>query len=142
GYPYQSYSVYVVLGKHSTSAVADQVAEIDAVQSVIFSATKGTVASDGPAGVRRTDRTTYVPRGFNPVYGVWEAAADGGVASVSSQLTRSRLVNPVILVTDFPGTAAPTVSSEGRTLTPDVDYFATVDPTNRRVFVTLNAVVS
>jgi hypothetical protein len=142
GYPLQSYSVYVVLGKHSTSAVADQVAEIDATQNAIFSATKGTVASDGPAGPRRTDRTTYVPRGFNPVYGVWEVAADNGAASVRFQVTRSRLVNPVILVTDFPGTTAPRVSSGGRTLTPDMDYFATVDPKSHRVFVTLNATVS
>jgi hypothetical protein len=143
GYPYQSYSVYVVLGAHSAHAVDAQVAEIEAVQRTVFSATAGTVATDGPAGLRRTDRQSYTPKGFNPIYGAWEVAAPNGTATMSFDVAQGSLKNPVVLVTGFAATAAPAhVRLGGRELAADTDYFMTVDTAGKRLWLTLNATLS
>jgi hypothetical protein len=39
------------------------------VQSLTLTATVGSVATTGPAGVNRSDTTTYAPAGYDPVYG-------------------------------------------------------------------------
>ncbi len=59
GYPYQSYSVFVVLDKHSLGPVAQQVAEIETVQRTALSASVGTVVASGPAGIGRSDSVAY-----------------------------------------------------------------------------------
>jgi len=64
---YQSYSVFAVLGQHSTRAVETQVAEVAATEGVTLTATAGRVATRGPAGVGRTDEATYAPSGWSHV---------------------------------------------------------------------------
>jgi hypothetical protein len=56
GYPYQGYSVFVVLDKHSLGPVADQVSEIETVQQTRLSASVGSVVTAGPAGIARRQR--------------------------------------------------------------------------------------
>ena len=50
GYPYQSYTVYIVLGTHTTSALAAQVSAVEADQGVTLTATRGAVATSGIGG--------------------------------------------------------------------------------------------
>ena len=45
GWPKKSYSAYVVLGPHSGSPVEAQVTQVEAVQSLLLSATTGSVGS-------------------------------------------------------------------------------------------------
>jgi hypothetical protein len=143
GYPYQSYSVSVVIGAHSLHPVDAQVAEIEAVQHTALSATVGTVAASGPAGLGRTDRQTFTPKGFNPIYGVWEVAAESGAATVSFDVAQGSLTNPIVLLTGFTAAAAPAhVRLAGRELTADSDYFATVDTMGKRLWLTLNATLA
>jgi hypothetical protein len=143
GYPYQSYSVYVVLGAHSGNAVDAQVKDMETVQHAALSASRGTVASDGTAGLGRTDRQTYTPKGFNPIYGVWEAAASNNAATLSLAVSQGALSNPVFLLTGYTAAAPPAhVKLGGRDLTADSDYFATVDSANKRLFLTLNGALS
>ena len=51
GFPYQSYSVFAVLGKHTGQTVLTQAHEIEIVQKTSLTATVGTVVTDGPGGV-------------------------------------------------------------------------------------------
>ena len=77
GWPRQSYSTYVVLGPHSSDPVGAQVAQVEAAQSLSLTATVGTVATSGPAGVNRPDSMTYAPAGYDPVYGTLTFVALG-----------------------------------------------------------------
>src|SRR5258706_11982221 len=81
GYPYQSYSVYVVLGRHSAKDVAGQVSEIERVQNVKLTATRGTVATSGPR-LAATDTVPFTPAGFDPVYGAWTVDAASDAATI------------------------------------------------------------
>jgi hypothetical protein len=137
GYPFESYSVYVVLGKHTTSAVDAQVGEVEALQSVTLGATRGTVAVDGPAGVGRTDKVTYAPKGYDPIYGAWTVDAASNAATV--QFGGGTLDKPIVVLRGYTAAAPPSkVTLGGKALTADNDYFATVDAAGQRLWITLN----
>jgi len=82
GYPYQSYAVYLVLGKHSTGSTAAQVREMEAVSRATLTATTGSVVQDGPGGAGRTDPVAYAPRGWDHVLGAWAVTVAGNQATV------------------------------------------------------------
>jgi hypothetical protein len=139
GYPYQSYSVFVVLGTHGTSAVGAQVADLEATQGVSLSATRGTVATDGVGGPGRTDKVQFPQAGFDPVYAAWTLDAASNAATVTFDAGSGTITNPLFEIRGYTAAAAPmTVSYAGRPLVADVDYFATVDATGQRLWLTLN----
>jgi hypothetical protein len=142
GWPYQSYSVFAVLGQHSARAVEKQVASVAAYEGVTLSATSGRVVTRGPAGIGRSDEVDYVPAGYNHVYAAWELepAADGS-AGATFTTTRGPLENPLLRVRNWPSGAMPRVTLDGTALTADVDYFATVDDTAHVLWLTLNRTV-
>ncbi len=143
GYPFTSYAVYVVLGKHSTSAVAAMVSEMEAVQTTKLSATRGTVATDGPGGVARTDRVPFTPAGFDPVYGAWTVDAAANAATATLAAGSGTLKNPMVVLRNYTSAAPPRqVTLGGKTLAPDDGYFATVDTQGKRLWITLNAAVT
>ena len=74
GYPYQSYSVFMVLGPHSAGPVAAQVSEVEKLEHVTLTASVGTVALKGPAGLARPDEAPYSPAGYDPIL----RGVDGG----------------------------------------------------------------
>lgn len=79
GYPYQSYSTFVVIGAHSRHEVLDQVRQMEAVQRTTFRALGGGhTNTSGPGGVGRQDAVTWDRPGFNPVYASFEATYDCG----------------------------------------------------------------
>src|SRR5262249_49801852 len=126
GYPLQSYSVFVVLGAHSASAVEAQAHEIEVVQGATLTATRGSVSTQGPAGVARTEAAPYSPSGFDPVYAAWDAHAAGNAATLVFNVPGGSLANPVIHLHDYTAGTAPHVALAGSPLVPDTDYFATV----------------
>src|SRR5260370_42457381 len=81
GYPYQSYSVCLVLGKRSAQPTEAQVGEVEVAAGATLSAAVGTVVTSGPGGAGRTDVVAYEPAGYDPVYGVWVVAAASGAAT-------------------------------------------------------------
>jgi len=140
GYPYQSYTVAVVLGAHSVSAVAGQVGQMENVQASTLTASRGTVSASGPAGIARTDTQPYVPVGFDPVYGVWDAQAAANAVTLTLAPGGGPLANPVFRIHGYTANAAPSkVTFGGATLTADKDYFATVDTATTSLWLTLNA---
>ncbi len=143
GYPYQSYSVYVVLGTHTASAVGAQVADLEAIQGASLSATRGTVATDGVGGPGRTDKVKFPQAGFDPVYAAWTLDAASNAATATFNAGAAKVANPVFEIRGYTAAAAPTtVSYAGRALVADVDYFATVDAAGQRLWLTLNQTVT
>jgi hypothetical protein len=143
GYPFQSYTVFVVLGAHGASAVAAEASEVAVIAGSTLSASRGTTSLAGPAGIARTDTITYAPAGFDPVYAAWDAHAAQNAATLTLAVPAgSSLANPVFHLHDYALPTAPTsVSFGGRTLTADSEYFATVDSTSSSLWITLNLTV-
>lgn len=139
GYPYQSYSVFVVLDRHSLTPVARQVTEIENVQATTLTASVGSVVTSGPAGLGRADTISYSPAGYNPIYSTWEVRADGsGEAVFNLNVASGALADPVLVVHDYQALAAPaTILVNGVPRTADVDYFASLDADNHVLWVTL-----
>jgi hypothetical protein len=142
GWPYQSYSVFMVLGTHSAGAVAKQVSDVAMLEKVKLAATVGQVATRGPAGVARSDEADYSPAGYDPIYAAWTfiAANDRLTAQLDINGT---LTNPVIRVRDYQATNPPsTVKLGGMALAPDSAYFITVDPATHSLWLTLGVALS
>ncbi len=139
GYPKKSYSVYVVLGSHSTDAVAAQVTQMETVQTVSLAASIGTVATSGPAGVNRSDTIAYSPAGYDPVYGALVFNASGSNVTGTVSVGSGTLKNPMFVIRNYTAGAFPTtVKFGGVTLTPGADYFASLRTAQSELWITLN----
>jgi hypothetical protein len=136
GYPYNSYSVFMVLGKHSDEAVFDQMAEIETVQKTSLAATVGTVVTMLPAGVNRTDLATLDPPGYDARYSTWNVAADANRAEFTATVSAGALLDPVVVVSNYTGATVPTVKMNGVAGVADVDYLASLDPATQTVWIT------
>jgi hypothetical protein len=139
GYPYQSYSVFVVLDKHSRGPVAGQVGQVEAVQGTALSATDGSVVTSGPAGIGRPDLVTYAPAGYNQIYGTWNVRADAaGAATFTLNAAQSALTNPIVVIHNYQALLPPsTISVNGIGRSADVGYFASLDAANNQLWLTL-----
>jgi hypothetical protein len=139
GHPFHSYSVFMVLGKHSATPVFRQMTEIETVQGTQLSASAGTVKTMGPGGVGRTDLVALSPPGYDQRYGVWSVEAAGNRVALKVTVDKGALENPVLVVSNYTGAAAPAVKIDGAAKTAEVDYLASVDPTTKQVWITFRA---
>jgi hypothetical protein len=139
GYPFASYSVIMVMGKHSEETVFQQVREIETVQKTSLSATTGSVVTELPAGVARTDTAKLSPAGYDPRYSTWNVAAEDNKAAFSVTVSEGALRNPVLVISNYTGTEVPALTLDGKALVPDVDYLASVDPSSQKVWITVRA---
>jgi len=143
GYPKKSYSVYVVLGLHSTDAVDTQVTQVENVQMVTLAATTGTVAANGPAGVNRSDTITYSPTGYDPVYSALVFNASGNAIDATIGVGTGTLIKPLIIIRNYTSGAYPTtVKLANITLTMDTDYFPSLRTDKSELWITLNSDLS
>jgi hypothetical protein len=144
GYPYQSYAVYLVLGKRSTGTTRAQVAEMEAVSRASLSATAGQVVGLGPGGAGRTDLVAYNPPGWDQVLGAWTLQADANRAAATLTLAAGdALTNPLVRVLGWTGGAPPTsVRLDGVALAAGTDYLASLDTATGAVWITLLRTVS
>lgn len=139
GYPYQSYALYAVFGKHSAGATAAQVREMEAVSRATLTASTGTVVQDGPGGAGRTDAVAYAPRGWDHVLGAWAVIAAGNQATVRlAPAAGDSLPNPVFRLLAWTGGALPaSVTLDGAALVAGTDYFASLDTASGALWLTL-----
>jgi ribosomal protein S11 len=143
GYPYQSYSVFLVLGKRTDRPTAAQVGQIEVAARTTLSATVGTVVTTGPGGAGRTDAIIYNPAGYDPVYSVWVVAAASGGATFRLNPGTGSLLNPVFRIQGWTLAGAPSlVRLGGQEIAPGRDYFATVDSARQALWLTLMRTVS
>ena len=144
---FRSYSTYVVLGEHNPGASVDptmaqvraQEMILKAAAPVTLSASVGTVATSGIAGIGRVDTQTYSRPGYNPVYATWEVTAAGNAATVNwSASGGDALKNPVLRVRGYSSATAPTsVTFNGTTLLSGTDVLMSVDLVNNVLWLTL-----
>jgi hypothetical protein len=138
GYPYQSYSVFMVLGKYTDTPVFSQVSEIETVQATKLSATVGSIPTQGLAGTARTDTTTLAPAGYDHRYSMWLADAANDAVTFKVVLPTGSLGNPVLAIRNYNKTTEPQITQDGRTLTSGVDYFSSVDSVHKTAYVTFH----
>ena len=137
GYPKKSYSLYIILGTHSSSPVEAQRTQVETMQSVTLTASVGTVVTSGPAGVTRADNVSYAPAGYNHVYGALAFTAAGNALDANVAVGSGTLTKPLIIVGSYSG-GNPQVKFAGVTLTADVDYFASLRSSPNELWITLN----
>jgi len=138
GHPYQSYSVFMVMGRQSGGTVDAQVSQVERLLGARLSATQGSVVAQGPGGVGRVDTVNYAVAGYNSLYGVHELqAASGGAFSVTLNAAAGALDNPTFLIRGMDAAPA-SLFVDGVRLTADVDYFASHEASTRRVWLTLH----
>lgn len=129
GWPQQSYSIYVVLGAHSTLPVEAQRTQVETVQSLTLTTTVGTVATSGPAGVNRSDTITYAPQGYDPIEAALTFSAAGNALDANIAVGSGSLKNPLLIVRNHSAATYPaTVKLNGTALAIDVDYFPSLRP--------------
>lgn len=142
GYPRKSYSVFVVLGTHSAAPVDAEVARSLALSKATMSASVGSVATSGPAGVNRTDTTTYSPAGYDPVYSALVFNASSNAVTGTIGVTSGTLKNPMIIIRGYTSGSYPKVTFGGTLLTMDADYFPSLRSDKSELWITLNKSVS
>jgi hypothetical protein len=135
GWPYQSYSVFGVLGKHTAQAVFGQVLEVEAAQAVTLAATTGSVKAKLPGGAGRTDEIDSAPPGYDHRYSTFNVQAAGNKVSMTFTAAKA-YKNPVIVVWGFTGATAPTVKVDGQAQTADIDYLMSLDTKGQKVWIT------
>jgi hypothetical protein len=140
-----AYSTFIVLGPHSGSylagAAGQAVTQMENAAVATLSASTGTVATSGPAGVGAAASATisYVPSGYNPTYAAWElAAAQNAVAATLTPAMGKALDHPVFAVDGYTASALPaSIAINGRGAS-GVDYFASLDTAGKRLWITVN----
>jgi hypothetical protein len=139
GWPKKSYSVYVVLGPHSTLPVDAQRTQVETAQTLTLSASTGSVAGSGPAGVSRSDTITYDPPGYDPIYGALTFVAASNALDANIVVGSGTLTKPLIIVRSYTGSDYPAqVELNGSLLTIDVDYFPSLRADTQELWITLN----
>ncbi len=143
GYPYQSHSVYMVMGAKTANTVTAQLTQVERTIAARLTATRGTVRTSGPGGVGRSDAVAFSPAGYDSVYGTWTIAANASSGVTMSLDTRSVSINrPMFRVTSYRLSVPATIKLGAATLTKDVDYFASLDTTTQTLWLTLNRAVT
>ncbi|HYO68913.1 MAG TPA: hypothetical protein VEU33_22825, partial [Archangium sp.] len=138
GHPYQSYSVFMVMGQQSAGDVLAQTAQVERMLKATLSVTQGAVVTSGPLGVARSDTVTYPVPGYNSNYAAYELRADlSGQFNATLNAAGGALQNPLFLVRASAGVPA-RLYLDGVLLKADVDYFASFDSTSGVLWLTLN----
>jgi hypothetical protein len=138
GHPYQSYSVFMVMGQQSAGEVLAQATQVERMLKGQLSVTQGAVVISGPGGVARSDSVTYPVPGYNSHYAAYELqAALSGQFTATLNAAGGELRNPLFLVRAMAGVPA-RLYLDGVLLKADVDYFASFDATSGVLWLTLN----
>jgi hypothetical protein len=136
GHPYQSYAVFMVLGKHSDAPVFAQVANVEAVQRTTLTASRGTVATTGPGGVGRTDNVTLAPVGYDARYSTFNAVASNDALTLTATVSSGTLKSPVLVVSNYTAAADPVISVGGQTAVADKDFLLSRDTAGQKLWIT------
>ncbi len=136
GWPYQSYSVFTVLGKHTEAKVMQQVREIETVQKTSLTASVGTVVGMLPGGIARTDMVATQPPGYDGRYSTWNILAASNKATFTYSISEGALADPILVISGFTGATAPSITVDGAATTPDVDVLVSLVPDRQELWIT------
>ncbi len=138
GWPRKSYATHIVLGTHASDPVGVQVGQVEAIQGLSLSATIGSVATSGRAGVGDATSMTYAPAGYDPVYAAltFVAATNRLDATVTVPAGRT-LRRPLIVVRQYGAGLPTTLRLDGATLVRDVDWLPSPRGDAQELWITL-----
>ena len=139
GWDKKSYSTYIVLGAHTTDPVGAQVTQIETIAGLTLSATLGSVVTSGPAGINRAETVTYVPAGYNHVYGALTFTANSNRLDANIAVSNGTSKNPLFIIKSYSGALPTLVKLRGVALVADTDYFASVRADASELWLTLAA---
>jgi hypothetical protein len=112
GYPKTSYAVRVILGTHTTSAVAAAVDDMETVMA-----------------------TTVSTATWDALRDAWSAPATSNAATLTVSAPKA-LRNPMFVIENWTA-GDPQLQWNGALLTADTHYYATVDAANHELWITL-----
>jgi hypothetical protein len=139
GYPYQSYSVHGVFGRHSSGEVMRQVNQVETQLASTLTVTTGRIVSQGPGGVGRTDSVAYDVPGYNQMYGAYELEADtDGTFGLTLDAGIGSIINPIFIVRGAAGLPGQVLLDQAVQFG-DRGYFASYDASTRTLWLTINA---
>lgn len=107
-------------------------------------ASVGTLATSGLAGIARSDMQNYTRTNYNPVYSTWDITASANQATLNWPASGAdALKHPVVRLLGYNLASAPTsVTFNGKLLSADTDYLASVDAAASLMWITLLRTVS
>jgi hypothetical protein len=136
GWPYQSYSVFMVLDRHSAMPVFAQAREVEIVQKTTLTASVGSVVAMVPGGVGRSDLQPTDPPGYDHRYSTWNVQAEANSVAFKVEVSEGSLSAPTLVVSRFSGTTVPSVFVDGVSGIPDVTFMASVVPEREELWLT------
>jgi len=141
GYPYQSYSVQMMLDKRSSAGVTRLVTEQQIIHGgASLTASVGTIPSSGPQGPGAVTLTkAWSPAGYNPVWDQWTVTCAANAANVTLTLPSGSLLNPTFAFTGYTATTVPCVMKNGTVLSSGCDFLPTLDTVNHVLYITFNS---
>ena len=139
GYPYQSYSVFMVLGEHTRSPVLEAARQVELTQGVKIVPSVGALVASLPSGVGTSPDVATDPRGYDARYATWNLVASKNQAKFSVDLAQGALSAPVLVIFEFGKDTPPIVRIDGKLAQADIDYFASIDSANAKLWLTFAA---
>jgi hypothetical protein len=135
--PTNNYTVVILLDEYSNHGVDTVLRETERITRLVtLTASTGTVATTGKAGVGVTTTATYYPAGYDQVYRAWRINAAGGTASVTLNASSGSVKNPVFVIGSVSG-AISGVSLKGTALAQGTGYVASFDQATSEAWVTV-----
>ena len=141
GYPFMSYSVFVVFGQHSANTVVAQTTESRAPPARPSRRRAGRWRRTGRAAPAH-DSVPRTVAGFDPTYFTWDVEAENGAATIQLATGTRVLDHPIVRVLNYTSSEPPArVRVTGDELVAETDYFATVDTATKTLWLTLNGTI-
>lgn len=142
GWPYQSYSVYVVNDTHKQAAVRRERKQVEFLQKATLCALEGTsVRTRGAAGIARSDEVTYDVAGLNPLFNTWELDVDPCATMLRFSLSPALgapLSQPTFVLHGIDHLDDDAVRIDGHVLRAQMGYFKSEDKVGHQVWLTFN----
>ncbi|MEO7312252.1 MAG: T9SS type A sorting domain-containing protein [Chitinophagaceae bacterium] len=146
-----AYSVWEVLGIHTggykAGSVGKMVTQMENMQLATLSSTIGTVKTSGPAGVGLTssvaNNVPYIPMGYNQIFATWEVDASANAADIILTAAAGKPIeSPIFVLNGYSAATTGSICINGAAAVADVDYFATIDASSQKLWVTVNRTAS
>lgn len=143
-FPKRSYSTWIVFDPRASASssptriLSDQAKTIDDTVFTVTGAANRKLS--GAKGIADASLETYSPAGFNHVYSTWEADLTGATAVVLNWQVPAgqNLLGSSIVLNNYTKANSPSsLSLNGTVLIANQDYFASVIPSTKQLWITL-----
>jgi len=139
GHPYQSYSVFMVLGEHKRSPVLSAAHQVELAQAVSIAPSVGTLVVSLPSGVGTSPDVATDPPGYDARYATWNLVASENRVKFSVACASGVLSTPIVVISEFDKSGPPVVRIDGQIGRAGIDYFSSFDSAESKLWLTFAA---